>query len=392
VVKDSSFRPIFNRQLIFAESVVRAQVVLSGPRVEPSEADIFEKIFCGWVREAVLPHVTVNLEKIRAEKQGPAKYRYSPINEVALVKFFLEHFLLCLKDSTTCNENLEEIKLNTTGIQRRKALNNALNFGNETLRVILNNATSHMLKAITPGTVSTVDEAVWSYFSRIANKEEKLRFLKNKPHDFGLLCYLHSQPLHYSELPVVLAFEAVFLDDPPTPIIALNRLRATLLRAGAQLSADHITVTDSLWSYPAHFNQYLNLGQKVVVSVKENSGTIPIELLNLASRDLPIGNSRTYYDGKLVLQVVQTADHVTSVLTTAARVRGEAELSLCRLLTYASAKALFENETPASLIKAYDKHFAHLRLVLNGHVVFRSIIDLTSPRSCSLSLKSKLYS
>jgi hypothetical protein len=250
-----------------------------------------------------------------------------------------------------CKENL-------VGKVQHKVLSAALDFSDTIISSLLAAATPIMLRAVELGSVFAVDEALWAYFSGQARSEGKLRFIPNKPHKNGVVAYLMCQRLHFTRLPVCLAFAPAFIEHSPTPLQALEQLKLLLHRSGLHESPQHIIVADSLFSYPSYVLEYLMLRWNVVVSAKSNTRSIPPSLLTLAQQDLPVNHAHTYTDNYVVLQSVAVVEqqnkhpckHVTSVIASGFSAAKQQQPPTLPSLSYESACALFENETKATVI------------------------------------------
>ncbi len=138
--------------------------------------------------------------------------------------------------------------------------------------------------------------------------------------------------------------------------VALN---AILLRSGFDLPADWILVTDSLWSYPKHILEFLELHWRFVISAKDNTTAIPSQL---ASESLRFEFSRTFTDKFLTLQLYHGEQGVTAVVSNMASRANAAPTGELPKLSYKSALEIFENDSPASVIRAFGLSEALLSL------------------------------
>ncbi len=123
---------------------------------------------------------------------------------------------------------------------------------------------------------------MWAYYSREAKIVKKICHFPSKPHKDGMLTYILCQRFLYSKHPFALAFAPTFLGARVTPRDAVMALVDLLRRAGFDKSSDCILVTDSLWSYPNHILEFLELNWKFVLSAKEHTSAVPPQLRALA--------------------------------------------------------------------------------------------------------------
>src|SRR5262249_23316781 len=77
-------------------------------------------------------------------------------------------------------------------------------------------------------------------------------------------------------------------------------------------------------------------------------------LVSVAATDLPLHCSRTYSNGQFVLQVTAGEDRDTALLSNMWSSEGSASACRPTVGQYATAVALFEKETPGSLIQMFD--------------------------------------
>ncbi len=195
------------------------------------------------------------------------------------------------------------------------------------------------------GTVFCIDESIFPFFGRAAFEQGLLQLIPNKPHDYGLVTYFMSQRLLFTSLPIAIDLVPTWIGTPPKPLDAAIQM----LQRNRVLDQHQHLITDNIWAAPNHFLSYLQLGIRYTMSVKTSPGGDLTQLIALASTDLPTGKTRTYARDDQVLQVTQVEDHITIVISNAWSVEDLPPPHTNPRGTWASADALFKNETAARL-------------------------------------------
>lgn len=258
--------------------------------------------------------------------------------------------------------SLSELLKKLNSKTKFKVISSSLDLDPNIVKTICNGVPSCVQDFVQLGGVMAVDEALWSYYGKKAKKSHKLRFMPNKPHKEGILSYMISQRLRYSGRPLFLAIAPTFLPEPPTPRNALMDLHVSLLSCGFKRPSDWILVTDSLWSYPSHLMEFLDLGWRVVLSAKDNTTSFPAILREVASESLPLGRSRTFTDNILTVQLVHGMQGVTSVISNVAQIADSPPIGEFPKLSYKTAVQIFKDDLPAAIVRAFKLSEADLNL------------------------------
>lgn len=87
-----------------------------------------------------------------------------------------------------------------------------------------------------------------------------------------------------------------------------------LSKSTIDLPPNHL-IADSLWSYGAHLVEFECRGVPFIIAIKSGNTFLPSGLIDLGSSDLPIGCTRTYTDGRFVLQIHADDKGTTAVIS-----------------------------------------------------------------------------
>jgi len=354
--RSSRYRSIRDSELTVNGDTSYASVKMRPGRLSPSKLEIFLEVFGKWTENYVLPNVRekiVSAVKTHSQKQ---RRRWKGLDYTLLLRFFLFQFLEAAQSHGHKNDDMVALESVTKKLDSKtkfKVISSSLNLEPNIVKTICDGVPSCLQDSVQLGGVLVVDEALWSYYGKKAKKTHKLRFMPNKPHKEGILSYVISQRLRYSGRPLFLAIAPTFLPEPPTPRNALMCLHSSLLDSGFERPSEWILVTDSLWSYPSHLIEFLDLGWRVVLSAKDNTTCFPAILREVASASLPLGRSRTFTDDILTVQLVHGAQGVTSVISNVAEVAGAAPVGEFPKLSYKTAVQIFKADLPAAIVRAF---------------------------------------
>ena len=363
--ESSHFRSIRDCELTVDGDTSFASVKLQPGRRIPSKLDIFLGVFGKWAADDVLPHLRAKILSQSSRHTAKQRRRWNGLEYTLLVRFFLFQFLEAAQSHAHKNDDLVSLsellkKLNSK--TKFKVISSSLDLDPNIVKTICNGVPSCVQDFVQLGGVMAVDEALWSYYGKKAKKSHKLRFMPNKPHKEGILSYMISQRLRYSGRPLFLAIAPTFLPEPPTPRNALMDLHVSLLSCGFKRPSDWILVTDSLWSYPSHLMEFLDLGWRVVLSAKDNTTSFPAILREVASESLPLGRSRTFTDNILTVQLVHGMQGVTSVISNVAQIADSPPIGEFPKLSYKTAVQIFKDDLPAAIVRAFKLSEADLNL------------------------------
>ncbi len=323
----------------------------------PTPLEIFETAFGAWLSDKILLELNANINRIAPNHAAAQQKRWHTFDYQELMAFFLYQLLGAIQaqpekthDFNACDALMAKL----VSPDSCKVICAALNFHDDILKSVLDGIPFCLQRLVALGGVIVVDEAIWSYHSPGAKKNKIIRHLPSKPHKDGMLTYLLCQRLHFTGRPISLAFAPTWLGSAPSPHEALMALNAILHRSGFDRPADWILVTDSLWSYPKHIFEFLELHWRFVLSAKDNTAVVPGELRTFASESLRKGYARTFTDKFLTLQLFNGEQGVTSVISNVASHAGTLPPGDLPKLSYKTALAIFENDTPASIIRAFS--------------------------------------
>ena len=208
------------------------------------------------------------------------------------------------------------------------------------------------------GSVLVIDETLLAYFGTDALREEILRHIKPKPHDFGLLGYRVVVRLRHSGARVVLVIVPVVPDEKWTPTTAALKM-INILREISTGSAHY--VMDSAFATVELIEELRLIDAAVSLSLKENrtAGFAPI--YQLATTDLREGEVRSYQYQHFLFQARRKAStspkggsdlHV--VLSTGWRTADAVEPPIKRLFKFKTARNLYLDEDTQSLAIAFS--------------------------------------
>jgi hypothetical protein len=282
---------------------------------------IFETVFGAWVEEKILPAAEANRQILLSIHKHHDTENWKPITYEELLEYYLLHLLTgekhCIDEQVEQSEVAAARSQITLPINRVKALNSIVNFGDEVFLNVVSAIPFYVAKLIEPGGAVTLDEAIWAAYSPKGEHQGLLCYIPDKPHQRGLLSYLCCQRLYYSNLPFAFAFAPTFVRASPTAREALRTIIGSLPAQGFALPPDWILVADSLWSFPGCLSEIMELGWKYAISVKSISATVPKALQTVAATDLILGQARTYNDSFSILQVYHSDRGISNILTNA---------------------------------------------------------------------------
>jgi len=199
--------------------------------------------------------------------------------------------------------------------KRASAISSCLAFPDSILEEILGSWCKHISSFLHLGSLCALDETMIPYYGKKAFDESKLQYIPGKPWDYGMVSYILCQRLQFTQLPVCLSVYGNFLGKILTPTqVALQLLRD--IKHVARPNLAHIQlIADSLWSTPACLQELQQHQIRICLAIKPDNTFLPTNLIEIASSDLPIGCSRTYSKGGLLLQVTSEEDRSVAVIT-----------------------------------------------------------------------------
>ncbi len=145
------------------------------------------------------------------------------------------------------------------------------------------------MRFLSPGTVYILDETISQHFGKTAADQAKLRLVVGKPHPYGILSWVLCQRLRLSGLSIALAFEPDFLAPDKRPAGAADRVLAAVQAATPAPNGRRLLIADSLWCNSATIDLLEERGVQYLISLRQSSGFVPSDLLEVAQDDLPTG-------------------------------------------------------------------------------------------------------
>lgn len=316
-----------------------------------------QRILGEWLGKQLLPMVNRQLRRKRARVSRNEQKRYNAVTSNVLLKFFFQRFLSALiqhRKHKLDTQQLLRVHAALIGKHRAEAIRASLDFGEHTLAEIIGSFSAHIQNFVVAGTVSTVDETIFPHFGKVAFDRGQLRHIPGKPHDYGLLAYVLSQRLFFTNLPICLSVQPVFLRHALKPIdAALELLRSIQCKDIGSSPTEHL-VADSLWSQPVHIDLFNKREIGFTVAIKPDNKGLPEGLIELGASDLPLHASRTYTDGTLVVQVHAGASSETAVISNVWQRRNQQLTSNAVKGSWKSAQSLYRLYTVDDLVRLFD--------------------------------------
>lgn len=355
-IAESGWSAISEERLSLPRNVYGAAVGNAVARKLYSKLEFVELVFGGWLKANVLPYVNKALTKKRPDISQHQRKHYLDVNAEELVGFFLSLCIKALCKHVKHNLDTTELKAMQHALCKKKrvdAIRSCIGFGDHVLEKILASWPAHLCSFLEPGSVSILDETVFSLYGKRAFDEGKLQKIEGKPWDYGLVAYILCQRTHHTKLPICVALRAAFLTKALTPKeYAVHLLRD--FHDGSQGRSDpQILVADSLWSQPAVIEEFLGHSLQFLVAIKGVNPLLPSTLVDTAGSDLPLKCSRTYMKGEFCVQVTSEEDRNSTVFSNMWRLPDLDEHQPATKGSYKTAKSLFSKETEASLVSMF---------------------------------------
>jgi hypothetical protein len=276
----------------------------------------FERVFGDFMENFVLPSIN---QKMRVKRETNNVKHLKPLNRQDLLNFFVVECIDQLQHHQKHRlkpNKMAEARDGLMGRHRFEAIRSCFAVGNTTLRTIVEAWPAHLMQFLTLGAVYVIDETISQHFGKLAADQAKLRNVVNKPHPYGMLSWVLCQRLRLSGLSIALGFEPDFLAPDKAPSSAVGRLLGQIQAALPAPNGPRLLVADSLWCNSIAVEALEEAGVRYLISLKQNSGFVPPDLLAVAQDDLPAGWTRTYTKGARVVQVRGTASGDTFGLVT----------------------------------------------------------------------------
>jgi hypothetical protein len=348
-------RNVSDQQLVSKVPDFGARLKEVFPRGEESEDYCLRLFFSDkWLEQHLLPAVNSSIRAAREAVAASNRKFYADVDVATWWSFYITFVLSSLpcahKLSGAEAERYVALK-NGLGKNRYDAVSAAHNIDNGALSCLLASINTQLMSVFQPGSTIVVDEALYAFAGREMTNDGIESFISRKPHPYGLLNYYGTGKLCLSKLPVVLCFEARTRDNKLAPDVALVRIVDRVL--GHTGGTIHVVADSGFYASKTieHFRNTRARDVRVSVAVSNNTNSGYKAMYDVGCMDLAGGQSRTYWDGNVVLQLVARDDHVTAVATTNWRPRNaEPQPPSVDRLSYKSAVALYNNESAAALI------------------------------------------
>lgn len=342
--------------------VILAQL---GERLRPRRAareHFFTTVFARWADANILPLINEGMAEL--QKRSP-EGAYGPVSADELVRYFLASCLRQLgkhvKHSLSVN-TLSDAARKLGGIRRFKAIRARFALHPHQVDAVFESWPTHLAAFLRLGSVFCVDETMFPHYGKNADQAGQLRHAPGKPYDFGMWVFVLAQRLHYSGLPVPLGFRWARTATGAAPGAAALALLAPLkpcLGPNVQLP---IIVADSHWCSGSIVRELATGGYGYVIALKTNSGIVSNDLLNFAKSDLGVGRTHTYINGEYVLEVNgRDGDDAIGLITNVWKLP-DLEVDSTRHCSYATAQALYNNETVESILLLCNRDPAEAQL------------------------------
>lgn len=332
--------------------------MVARPRRETTSAAQFVWILWGgWLEQHVLPELNSALAHRRLAITHNDKKLYNQLTKAQLYAYFLDQLLRALdvhKKHQISSERLARARAGLCGNHKSSAIHAQLGFGDHIAEAILNTWPSYIMRFITPGSLTCVDETIFPHYGKIAFDEGKLQCIEGKPWDYGMVGYPACQRLFWTGLPVCLALRVNCLLTRRTPTDLALALLTDAQPAEVHGRPPPCIIADSAWSQPLSLNAFVQQGVAFLIAMKPDNGFVPTGLIDLASSDLPLNHSRTYSDGTFTLQVTRSSSTTTAVVTDMWELPHAPAPAVHRNISYATAVLLFSKESQASLVSMFN--------------------------------------
>jgi hypothetical protein len=318
--------------------------------------EAFERVFGDWMEGNVLPLVNSSLDALRASKHRHAASIYNAITRERLLRYFLA---MCLDQLEMHHKHdldgsrLHGARRGLLGVKRFNAIRPRFEVGVHQLDEVYASWATHLARFLALGSVYCLDETMIPHYGAAAEEAGQLRLAPGKPYDYGLWIYVLSQRLQHSGLPVPLGFRWTRAGVDAAPSEAAVTLLGALQPFIAGPNRTPLIVADSLWCARIVIERLQQRDMQFLIAVKYNNGFVPDDLLDLAKSDLPLRMSRTYINGRLVLEMTGRAKGGAIGLVSNGWVVPDAPLPRQHVCAYETAQALLANESIESLVKMF---------------------------------------
>ena len=236
----------------------------------------------------MVPPVNENLRKAGRHVTPERSNLFKAIDSETLLQFILRrqvHGLIKSEKHDLRPSELESLEKALMGECHFETISAALSLGEHQEAAILATISSLVRRWVSLGTAACVDEPIFPFFGRDAFEKGVLQKIPGKPHDYGLVAYQYAQRLVWTGLPVTIDVVPAWIGNAPSPIQAAVQL----LERNKVVGQTQHFIADSLWSAGYHLPYYRRLSVFFTVALKPSNNTVPPELIELASSDLPAG-------------------------------------------------------------------------------------------------------
>lgn len=333
-------------------------------RAQQTELDYLRMWFsASFMRDHWLPAVKRSMKTQKdTSATSTASHRHEP-KEDELWRHFAIYWMHHLKVS---NQILPQYAALTEkvkpliGKERRKILNAACEFSDQTLKELYNCFNKVAPTLIFCGTAVTIDETLIAYYGQDGKLAGVFRRIPEKPHQKGLIQYRAVVYMHHSRRRATVSLLPILPQRHYTPSQAATELLRLVLpncRAGVHAFLDSGFATAEI------FRALPTMGVTYSICIKPPF-VGGLSVLHAAATDglLP-QHTRTYEYNNQILQVISkaaNADHaqpyITSVVTTGYKTSASNQVRHKRIGPYPAAVNIWEKFTLAELHHKYPGH------------------------------------
>jgi hypothetical protein len=343
------------------------------PRGEDSAIFCLRLFFSdAWIEGSLLPVLNRKMARLRSQLGPDARSRCSDMTVSTWWSYFITFMLHNLSSAHKlkgeAQEEYVELKKGL-GENRYKYCSDAHNIDNAELSALLDSVNVQLLRVFQPGNTICVDEALYAYAGEDMRRDGVSMQIPRKPHSYGLLSYYGTAKLTHSKIPIAFCFEARTYDNTISPDVALTRIiERALLHTNGMIHA----IADSGFHARKMLDTFYNYRVRDVrltisISAATNSGYKPI--YDVGSQQLAAEQSRTFWNGSMVVQFAAREDHITAVATTFWRPKTAEYIDAApATLSYETALTLYQKESIATLV-AFGRFPPHTSRESKGAIV-----------------------
>jgi hypothetical protein len=214
------------------------------------------KVFGKWSETELKPVLDGHIQVVKALHSLTRQHFWHPFRADTLLGFWIFRLLQNLRkhhpQGYLHDKDFDMAMEHLASEPTIHVLNSVLELPEALLSAVLEGMSRCVRELVDLGGALVVDDSIWASWSHHAHMRGKLVHIKDKPHPHGELVFILSQRLHFSGLPIALAFAPTFLGRSHTPLQAVTSLRLTLDRIGFEPQRQWLLISDSAWAYPSY--------------------------------------------------------------------------------------------------------------------------------------------